>query len=191
MVTKRRTVVRVTPRQTEDRVLATPERGRHDALEYAERLVFSEDGGRGTSKSLGHRVLTQRAIDRLVRTGTISRRQYDAAERLYQHWHAAALDPRVVATLDGNGGGRSPTEAPWMLAGSERVLAHRQALRAALRAAGARLRGVLLAVVCSDEPLEAWMRRERMPANATGKVTARTTLRLALDVVADEFGLPR
>lgn len=123
----------------------TPERAQHDQIETGWQV------GREVGRS--KRVATQRCIDRLLRRGAISARQWKAADRLRSLHHVAGLEPRMVGDLVRVGGAG---ECTYGMAANERQAHARAQLRAALQAAGPAVASVIVDVVCHDVEPTAW-----------------------------------
>lgn len=169
-----------------DMMRATPERAQHDEIEAGERLLFSVDGGRvRTQRSYGQRVVTQRPVDRYLRRGWISQRQWQAAERIAALWHVAGLEPRVTAHW-------SPSTRAGVLgnvgmAASERQAHARMQLRGVLVRCGGQIGvAVVVAVVCDRESASSWASRRGWPAEQ-----GLGALKLALEAAADYLGVDK
>ncbi len=123
------------------------------------------------------RVRTQTMMDRYLYRDQISQRQYDAGMRLYAAWRAAGSAQTVVAHygLRIKGGGEM----------SQRQAAVRADVTAALVAVGTRLASVLVHVCLCDQAAGEWGERQRGKA-----ADGIPVLRLALDSLADHWGLP-
>jgi len=169
-----------------DMMRATPERGQHDEIEMGERLLFSVDGGRArTQRTYGQRVTTQRPVDRYLRRGWISQRQWQAADRIAALWHVAGLEPKVTANW-------SPSTQAGVLgnvgmAASERQAHARMELRRVLARCGGQIgAAAVVAVVCDRESTSSWAARMGWPAEQ-----GLGALKLALEAAADDLGLDR
>ena len=123
----------------------TLQRGQHDSIENGWKV--------GSEIGRSKRVTTQRIIDRLLKRGTITSRQWQAADRLRSLHYHAGLEPRVVADLSRAGSGG---ECTYGMAANERQADARRQLRVALGAAGAAVSGVMIEVVCYDVEPTAW-----------------------------------
>ena len=169
-----------------DMMRAPAERAQHDDIEMGERLLFSIDAGRvRTQRTYGQRVVTQRPVDRYVRKGWISQRQWQAAERIAALWHAAGLEPKVTANWNAS------TQANALgnvgMAASERQAHARMELRRVLARCGGQIgAAVIVAVVCDRESTTSWAGRMKWPAEQ-----GLGALKLAREAAADDLGLDR
>lgn len=179
LVTRRKRAV-----ELGDMMRATEERAQHDEIEIGERILFSAAGGRRvTERTYGQRVMTQRPVDRYLRRGWISPKQWAAAERIAALWHVAGLEPKVTANWNpstqvnalGNIG----------MAASERQAHARMELRRVLARCGGQIgSAVIVAVVCDRESTSSWAARMGWPAEQ-----GLGALKLALEAAADDLGL--
>ncbi|MEO7787461.1 MAG: DUF6456 domain-containing protein [Sphingomicrobium sp.] len=116
----------------------------------------------------------------------LTRRQYEAGERLRADWERAQLDPRVTMSWDcapiarGASGGAPAIDLTATQIDARRRFDH------ASRAAGEGLTDILWRVVCAGEGMRDAERALGWPARA-GKLV----LTFALDRVADHYRLPR
>lgn len=121
----------------------------------------------------------------LLARSLISRRQYDAGERLRADWERAQLAPRVTMSWDSapvaRGRGGSVPEPD--LSGAQIDAKHR--FNHAIAAAGSGLADILWRVVCAGEGMRDAETALGWPARA-GKVV----LIFALDRVADYYRIP-
>ena len=169
-----------------DMARAPAERAQHDDIEMGERLLFSIDGGRArTQRTYGQRVVTQRPVDRYVRKGWISQRQWQAAERIAALWHAAGLEPKVTANWN------ATTQATALgnvgMAASERQAHARMELRRVLARCGGQIgAAVIVAVVCDRESVVSWSAKMQWP-----REHGMGALKVALEAAADDLGLDR
>ena len=117
--------------------------------------------------------------------GHVTRRQYDAGERLRADWERGQLSPRVTMGWDAApvARGRGTAAVPPDLSGSQ--IDARRCFDAAVTAAGAGLADILWRVVCAGEGMRQAETALGWPARA-GKVV----LVLALDRVADYYRIP-
>ena len=123
------------------------------------------------------RIHNQTMMDRYLQRGQVSRRQFDAAERLHALWRAAGSAQGVVATYGIRIKGRGDL--------SERQSVLRAEVTKTLSLLGSRLASVLVHVCLCDGAAGDWGERHR------GKATdGIAVLRLALDSLADHWGLP-
>ena len=123
--------------------------------------------------------LAESPLGWLLAHGHVSRRQFDAGERLRGDWERAQLSPRVTMSWDAapvaRGRGGSAVEVD--LAGSQ--LDAKRRFEAAVAAAGPGLADILWRVVCAGEGMRDAESALGWPARA-GKLV----LTLALDRVA-------
>jgi len=124
------------------------------------------------------RVRSQSMLDRYLLRDQITRRQYDAGERLHRLWRAAGAAPLVVANYGPRikGGGEI----------GDRQAALRADIGKVLTALGSRQASVLMHVCLCDEAAGDWGDRHR--GRATDGIPI---LRLALDGLADHWGMPQ
>ena len=118
----------------------------------------------------------------LLARGFVTRRQYDAGERLRDDWERAQLAPRVTMSWDAGpvAKGRSGAAPERDLSGAR--LDARRRFDAAVASAGPGLSDILWRVVCAGEGMRDAETALGWPARA-GKVV----LTLALDRVADYY----
>jgi uncharacterized protein DUF6456 len=118
----------------------------------------------------------------LLARGLVSRRQYDAGERLRSDWERSQLPPRVTMAWDsapiarGRGG-----SAPQPDLNGAQIDARRR-FHAAVDAAGPGLADILWRIVCAGEGMREAETALGWPARA-GKLV----LTLALDRIADHY----
>ncbi len=124
------------------------------------------------------RIRTQSVLDRYLARAQITRRQFDAAERLHGTWRASGSAQTVVASYGLRVGGGGDL--------TQRQAALRSDVTSALLAVGNRLASVLVHVCLCDEPAGTWGERQRGKA-----ADGIPVLRLALDSLADHWGLPQ
>jgi hypothetical protein len=121
----------------------------------------------------------------LFARGLLTRRQFDAGERLRFDWERAQLAPRVTMAWDAapvaRGRGGSAIEPD--LSGAQVDAKHR--FDAAIASAGSGLADILWRVVCAGEGMRDAETALGWPARA-GKLV----LTLALDRVADYYRVP-
>ena len=118
----------------------------------------------------------------LLARGHVSRRQYDAGERLREDWERAQLAPRITMAWDAAPVARDrggPGQAP-DLAGTQ--IDARKRFEDAVQRAGPGLSDILWRIVCSGEGMREAETALGWPARA-GKLV----LGLALDRVADYY----
>lgn len=118
----------------------------------------------------------------LLARGLVTRRQYEAGERLRSDWERAQLAPRVTMVWDAAPvvRGRGAVAAQPDLTGSQ--LDARRRFDAAIAAAGSGLADILWRIVCAGEGMRDAETALGWPARA-GKLV----LTLALDRVADFY----
>jgi len=112
-------------------------------------------------------------------------RHVEAGERLRTDFELAALPPKVTALWGAqpvSRGKRAHRDAPM----TDRQVAARQRFHRAADALPEELKDVTVRVCCFHEGLEAIERRQGWPVRS-GKLV----LRIALDQLADHYGLPR
>ena len=118
----------------------------------------------------------------LFARGLVTRRQYDAGERLRADWERAQLAPRVTMSWDAapvsRGRGRQATQPD--LTGAQ--IDAKRRFDAALAAAGSGLADILWRIVCAGEGMRDAETALGWPARA-GKLV----LAFALDRVADYY----
>ena len=128
--------------------------------------------------------LTESPLGWLLARGHVSRRQYDAGERLRTDWEGAQLAPRVTmawdaAPLQRSRGGSASVD----LNGAQ--LDARRRFEAAVAEAGPGLSDILWRVVCAGEGMRDAETALGWPARA-GKLV----LSLALDRIANYYRIP-
>jgi hypothetical protein len=118
----------------------------------------------------------------LLSRGLVSRRQYDAGERLRSDWERAQLAPRVTMSWDAApvARGRGGTAGQPDLTGAQ--IDAKRRFNAAVAAAGPGLADILWRIVCAGEGMRDAETALGWPARA-GKLV----LRFALDRVADYY----
>lgn len=163
---------------------AAPEGATRPARLLAERTIGEEGAGRRPRRSVTVNV-AESPLGWLHARGLVSRRQFDAGERLRADWTMARLGPRVTMRWDpapvarGARGGDAPLDPT--LAG----IAAKRRFDEAIAAAGKGLSDILWRVVCDGSGLEAAETALGWPKRA-GKLV----LLMALDRVADYYRLP-
>jgi hypothetical protein len=143
----------------------------------------------GAAKRRARRTVTvnraESPLSWLAARGLVDPRQIDAGERLRRDYEIAQLGPRVTMQWDvrvDNGGWRGggdsgdPTHVH---------LAAKRRFDAAIAAVGSGLRDILWRVVCAGEAIPVAERALNWPGRA-----GRLVLGLALDRLADHYGLP-
>ena len=129
--------------------------------------------------------LTESPLGWLLARGHVSRRQYDAGERLRTDWERAQLSPRVTMACDSAPVSRTrgSTALGPDLTGAQ-IDAHRR-FDAAIASAGPGLADILWRIVCAGEGMRDAETALGWPARA-GKLV----LSLALDRIADYYRVP-
>jgi Domain of unknown function (DUF6456) len=125
---------------------------------------------------------TESPLGWLLARGLVSRRQYDAGERLRSDWERAHLAPRVTMSWDAapvarGRGGSAPEPDP----GGAQIDARRR-FHAAIDSAGPGLADILWRVVCAGEGMRDAETALGWPARA-GKLV----LTIALDRIATYY----
>jgi len=144
-------------------------RSRGEVVEYEETI---EAGARRA------RVRSQTMLDRYLQRSQVTWRQFDAGERLYGLWRATGQAPKVTASY-----AQRVSGTPDM---SDRQAAVRADVTKVLNAMGERLASILVHVCFCDEAAGDWGERHRgRPGDGIA------VLRLALDSLADYWGVPR
>ena len=164
--------------------------GRRPARLLAERGISeahdtsTAQGSPRLSRSLTVNV-TESPLGWLLAHGHVTRRQFDAGERLRSDWERAELAPRVTMAWDaapvarGRGGSASATD----LDGAQ--IDARRRFDQAIAAAGPGLADILWRIVCAGEGMRDAETALGWPARA-GKLV----LTLALDRVAAYYRMP-
>jgi hypothetical protein len=125
---------------------------------------------------------TESPLGWLFSRGFITRRQYDAGERLRADWERAQLAPRVTMAWDAapvarDRGGSAPEPD---LSGSQ--IDARRRFETAVASAGPGLSDILWRIVCAGEGMREAESALGWPARA-----GRLVLTLALDRIADHY----
>jgi hypothetical protein len=148
-----------------------------------ENGIASESGGRGVRASRSVTVnVAESPLGWLLSRGLVSRRQYDAGERLRSDWERARLAPRVTMSWDAAPVARSRGQSTGGpdLTGAQ--LDAKRRFNAAIAAAGPGLEDILWRIVCAGEGMRDAEIALGWPARA-GKLV----LTFALDRVADYY----
>ena len=126
--------------------------------------------------------VTESPLGWLFARGMLTRRQFDAGERLRDDWERAQLAPRVTMAWDAASvaQGRGGSAATPDLTGTQ--LDAKRRFEDAVAAAGPGLSNILWRIVCAGEGLRAAETALGWPARA-----GRLVLTLALDRVADYY----
>lgn len=128
-----------------------------------------------------------RAIDRYRERGSITERQYQAADTLWCDLMRAGLAPKVTANLLGAGGGG---EAACGMAITAGQVDARARIRVVADRLGRRLWGVLQAVIWNEMAASAWAGGYGVTEASKARAAGIMALRLALDTLADHYRLP-
>ena len=128
--------------------------------------------------------LAESPLGWLFARGMVTRRQYDAGERLRADWERAQLAPSVTMRWDAPPAGKAPRGAPRRSDPTAVQIAAKQRFEAAVDAVGEGLSGILWRVVCAGEGMRDAETALGWPARA-GKIV----LGLALDRLADYYRL--
>jgi hypothetical protein len=151
--------------------------------ELVERAVGEARGRAGARRSVTVN-LAESPLSWLFARGHVSARQNEAGERLRGDYETAALGPRVTMAWDAAPAVAMRRGAPEGLDPTLAQIAAKRRFDAAIGAAGPGLCDILWRVVCAGEGLVAAEKALGWPSRA-GKLV----LRLALDRVADHYGL--
>lgn len=151
------------------------------AREHAIEGEARTGGNRRSARSVTIN-LTESPLGWLLARGHVTRRQYDAGERLRSDWERAQLSPRTTMAWDAApmAEGRGGTAAGLDLTGAQ--LDAKRRFHAAVDVAGPGLADILWRVVCAGEGMRDAETALGWPARA-GKLV----LKLALDRVADYY----
>lgn len=126
--------------------------------------------------------LAESPLGWLKARGHVSRRQFEAGDKLRQDWERAQLPPAVTMRWDAPLMSRTARAAPGRDDPTTAQLAARRRFDSAVTAVGPGLSEVLWRVVCAGEGMREAERALGWPARA-GKLV----LRLALDRLADFY----
>jgi hypothetical protein len=129
--------------------------------------------------------LAESPLGWLFARGHVSRRQYDAGERLRADWERAQLAPRVTMAWDAAPVSRTRGCAASGLDLSGAQIDARRRFDAAIASAGSGLADILWRIVCAGEGMRDAETALGWPARA-GKLV----LSFALDRVADYYRVP-
>lgn len=126
--------------------------------------------------------LTESPLGWLVTRKLITRRQYDAGERLRSDWERAQLAPRVTMTWDGApvARGRGGEGGRPDLRGTQ--IDAKRRFEAAVAVAGSGLADILWRIVCAGEGM-----RDAETALGWPARSGRLVLAFALDRIADHY----
>lgn len=115
----------------------------------------------------------------------VDARQYEASERLRLDYEKAALGPSVTMHWDASPIARGRRGAPGGLDPTMMQLSAKQRFERVLTEVGRGLSDILWRTVCACEPLPAAEKAMGWPTRS-----GRVVLALALDRLADAYGLP-
>ena len=176
MTRKHRSKVSVTPKADHGAITPKLRRRRHGDVIRLEPVL--EDGKEIAGAPKRARVASQTKLDRYRIRKCITGRQYDAGNDLYQLWIKCGQAQRVTSSYQP----RITDSTKRKTAGQESAL---QAFHDALKAVGPKLSPVLMDVCIADLSAASWAASELGRAD-----DGIVILRLALDALADHFGLP-
>jgi hypothetical protein len=128
--------------------------------------------------------LAESPLGWLLARGMVTKRQYDAGERLRADWERAQLAPSVTMRWDAPPTGKAPRGAPRRGDPTAVQIAAKLRFEAAVDAVGGGLADILWRVVCAGEGMRDAETALGWPARA-GKIV----LALALDRLADYYRL--
>ena len=146
----------------------TNERATHDDIQLEETMVAGQ---------VRARVTTQTQIDRYLKRNEISNRQFDAAERFSAAWFIGCRGTAVTANYDV----RIPAASTSV---DDHVSRARWSVEMALTALGPQLNPIIVHTVGLDLPASAWAIKHNH-----SKRSGLTVLKLALDALADHYGV--
>lgn len=156
-------------------------------------VEVEDDDGHIVELAQVHRDLAQTPLDRYHARGELDPRNrerngllFKAGEMLRADWFHAGLEPRAIANLLGTGGGGMCSYG--MPASHAQAIA-REAVRHALRAVPKRLGPMLTAVCCDDRTASEVAISQGHCAGRAGQIVGMTTLRIALEALADHYQL--
>ncbi len=157
----------------------------HDLAETVEiEHPIAQTRGRPVREKV-KRVVTQTILDRWLARRGVDERQWQAGDRLRAAIYRAGLEPRVTINLLAQRG--SPDPRLLMPEGEAQAQA-RAEMRRALAVKPHRLAGLAVAVCCDRETPSGYLAREGMKGREAETV-GRDRLRLALDLLAEFYGL--
>jgi hypothetical protein len=156
---------------------------------FAERLIESgiasdaQPGGRAARSVTVN--MAESPLGWLLSRGLVSKRQFDAGERLRADWERAQLAPRVTMAWDAApvSRGRSGSAAESDLNGAQ--IDAKRRFNAALGSAGPGLADILWRVVCAGEGM-----RDAETALGWPVRAGKLVLVFALDRIADYYRIP-
>jgi hypothetical protein len=148
------------------------------------RTIEMTEAGR-TFRRVVNMNMAESPLGWLMARGMVSERQFEAGERLRGDWTIAGLGPRVTMRWDAAPQSRTARGPARTIDPTLAQIGAKRRFEAAIEAAGSGLSDVLWRVACAGEGLEAAEKALGWPKRA-GKLV----LLMALDRVADHYGLP-
>ena len=148
------------------------------------RTIEMEEEGRKFRRVVNVN-LAESPLGWLMSRGMVSERQFEAGERLRGDWTVAGLGPRVTMRWDAAPQSRTARGPGTAIDPTLAQIGAKRRFEAAIEAAGNGLSDVLWRVACAGEGLEAAEKALGWPKRA-GKLV----LLMALDRIADHYGLP-
>lgn len=130
--------------------------------------------------SFPKRIETQRMIDRYMIRSQLTAAQFRAAEALLAVWHAAGLEPKMVAGYDPVGVPGSSTPADLLAKRGDGILTWNKMMDLVPY----RSRGVVKAVVIDDRSAGEWARERGYRRDDSGRI-GMGRLRAGLQALAD------
>jgi hypothetical protein len=152
-----------------------------------ERPLPRDGQERGGTRKAARSVMVNLAespLGWLLARGMVSRRQYDAGERLRSDWERAQLGPAVTMRWDAPPTGRVARGAPIEDDPSTAQVAAKLRFDKAVEAVGEGLSDILWRIVCAGEGM-----RDSEVALGWPARSGRVVLGLALDRLADYYRL--
>jgi len=153
----------------------------------AEQPLPRDGVGRAGTRKAARSVtvnLAESPLGWLLARGLVTRRQYDAGERLRADWERAQLGPCVTMRWDAPPAGKGARGAPRRSDPTTAQLAAKLRFEAAADAVGEGLSDILWRIVCAGEGMRDAEVALGWPARA-----GRVVLGLALDRLADYYRL--
>jgi len=151
-----------------------------DGEERRERRTGARSGGRKARSVTVN--LAESPLGWLFSRGLVSKRQFDAGERLRADWERAQLSPNVTMKWDAPPTGKVARGAPALSDPATAQLLAKQRFEAAVEAVGPGLSDILWRIVCAGEGMRDAEQALGWPARA-----GRLVLGLALDRLADFY----
>jgi len=152
-----------------------------------ERPLPRDGQERGANRKAARSVtvnLAESPLGWLLARGMVTRRQYDAGERLRADWERAQLAPSVTMRWDAPPTGKAARGAPEGADSTTVQVAAKLRFEGATEAVGAGLTDILWRIVCAGEGMRDAEVALGWPARA-----GRVVLGLALDRLADYYRL--